>query len=272
MGFLARLKTGWALSMDSLDVLRAEPSLTVFPAIAGLASTVYLVLILGGAVLLTGADPGPLLYAALFVVYLGTAFIAAFFSAALTYNAREVFHGRDPTLSEGLAAAWRNRGTLFAWAVVSAVVGVVLRAIEGQDSPVAEVVAAVFGVAWGILTYFVVPVIVFEDVSVSEMFRRSGGTFKRTWGETAGAGFGVGIVTALFTLVGLAVAAVLFLALGGTGLGFLLAVAVGVLVVLAAYLLGTTLGSVAKTALYVYATEGSRPDGFEDVDFASATR
>jgi hypothetical protein len=149
---------------------------------------------------------------------------------------------------------------------------VILRAIESQDSPVAEIVAAAFGVAWGILTYFVVPVIVFEDVSVSEMFRRSGGTFKRTWGETAGAGFGVGIVTALFTLVGLAVAVVLFLALGGTGLGFLLAVAVGVLVVLAAYLLGTTLGSVAKTALYVYATEGSRPDGFEDVDFANATR
>jgi hypothetical protein len=272
MGFLARLKTGWALSMDSLDVLRAEPSLALFPAVAGLAGTVYLVLVLGGAVLLTGGDPGPLLYVALFVVYLGTAFVAAFFSAALTYNAREVFRGRDPTLSEGLAAAWRNRGELLAWAVVSAVVGVVLRAVESQDSPVAEIAAAVFGVAWGILTYFVVPVIVFENVSVSEMFRRSGRTFRETWGETAGAGFGVGIVTALFTLVGLAVAAVLFLALGGTGLGFLLAAAVGVLVVLAAYLLGTTLGSVAKTALYVYATEGSRPDGFEDVDFASATR
>ena len=34
----------------------------------------------------------------------------------------------------------------------------------------------------------------------------------------------------------------------------------------------TTLGSVAKTALYVYATEDVRPDGFEDVDFANATR
>ena len=186
MGFLARLKTGWALSMDSLDVLRAEPSLAVFPAVAGLAGTVYLVLVLGGAVLLTGADPGPVVYVALFVVYLGTAFVAAFFSAALTYNAREVFRGRDPTLSEGLAAAWRNRGTLFVWAVVSAVVGVVLRAIESQDSPVAEIVATAFGVAWGILTYFVVPVIVFEDVSVSEMFRRSGGTFKRTGARRRG--------------------------------------------------------------------------------------
>jgi len=272
MGFFARLRTGWALSMDSLDVLRTEPSLAVFPAVAAVAGTVYLALVLGGAVLLTGSDPGVGTYAALFVVYLGSAFIAAFFSAALTYNAREVFHGRDPTLNEGLAAAWRNRGELFAWAVVSAVVGVVLRAIESREGPVADIVAAVFSVAWGVLTYFVVPVIVFEEVSVGEMFERSGRTFTETWGEAAGAGFGVGIVTVLFTLVGLAVAAVLFVTLGGTGVGVLVAVAVAVLAVLLSYLFGTTLGSIAKTALYVYATEGTRPAPFENVDFADATR
>jgi hypothetical protein len=272
MGFLSRLKTGWALSMDSLGVIRAEPSLAVFPAVAGLAGTVYLALVLGGAVLLVGPDPGPVVYAALFVVYLGTSFIAAFFSAALMYNAREVFHGRNPTLVEGLRAAWRNRTTLLVWAVISAVVGVLLSALESSDTPLAEVTSFLFSVAWSVLTYFVVPVVVFEDASVREMFERSGRTFRETWGETAGAGFGVGIVTALFTLAGLAVAALVFVAFGATAVGALGAVAVAVLVVLAAYLLGSTLSSVAKTALYVYATEGERPGGFEDVDFGAAGR
>jgi hypothetical protein len=272
MGFFSRLKTGWALSVDSFRVLREEPSLTVFPAVAGVASTIYLALILGGAFVLFGTDFGLLTYAALFVVYLGTSFIAAFFSAALMYNAREVFHGRNPTLGEGLAAAWRNRRPLFAWAVISAVVGVILNALESSDTPLADLASIVFSVAWSILTYFVVPVIVFEDVSVREMFERSGQTFKETWGENVGASFGVGIITVLFTVAGLAVAAVVLFALGGTGAGILVAIVVAVLVVVAAYLGGTTLSAVAKTALYMYATEGDQPEQFRDVDFQNAAR
>ena len=272
MGFFARLKTGWALSMDSLGVLRREPSLALFPLIAGVAGAAYLGLVLGGAALLTGADPGGGSLAALFVVYLGSAFIAAFFAAALMYNAREVFRGRDPTMAEGIAAAWRNKGELFVWAVVSAVVGVVLRVVESQDNPIARIAAFVFSVSWGILTYFVVPVIVFEDVTVSSMFRRSGETFKDTWGETVGAGFGVGIVTALFTVVGLVLAVAILVAFGPTALGVVGALVLGALVLLIAYLGGTALGAVAKTALYVYATEGEQPAGFEDVDFAQAAR
>lgn len=249
MGFFSRLRTGWALSMDSLDVVRDEPSLALFPAIAGVAGAIYLALILGGAFLLTGPDPG-----------------------VLMYNASEVFHGRDPTMGEGLAAAWRNRSSLFAWAVISAIVGVVLRAIESADNPLADIAAIIFSVAWSVLTYFIVPVIVFEEVSVREMFERSGQTFKQTWGETAGATFGVGIVTVLFTLAGLAVAVAIFLVLGGTAVGLFGALAVGVLAVLFGYLLGTTLSSVARAALYMYATEGEQPPGFEDVDFASAGR
>mgnify|MGYP000123806335 CR=1 FL=1 len=270
MGFFGRLKTGWALSMDSLQVLRREPSLSVFPLIAALSGAIFMGLILGGAVFVTGSDPGPALYGALFLVYLGTAFISSFFTAALVYNAREVFEGRDPTLNDGMAAAWRNKRTLFVWALISAIVGTLLRAIESADNPIADIASIIFSVAWGILTYFIIPVIVFENVGVRDMFSRSGSTFKETWGETAGAGFGVGIITVLFTLVGLAIAAVVFLTLGSTAVGAVGAIAFAVLVVLLAFLLGSTLGSVAKTALYVYATEGRRPDGFENVDFSNA--
>lgn len=185
------------------------------------------------------------------MVYLGTSFIAAFFSAALTRNAREVFPGRDPTLNEGLAAAWTKRRPLFVWAVVSAVVGVVLNVLESSDTPLSDVARFFFSVAWSVLTYFVVPVVVFEEVSPREMFERSGRTLRETWGETAGASFGVGLVTLLFTVVGLLVALLLFVVLGGSGQGFLVALAVGVLVFVSAYLLGSSLSTVAKTALYV---------------------
>jgi hypothetical protein len=273
MGIFARLKMGWNLSMDSLQVLREHPQLALFPLVSGVAGIVYIALLFGGSFVLDLLE-GQTAYAVLFLLYLGSAFIAAFFNAGLVYSAREAFEGRTPTLKGGLAEAWRHKGPLFAWAIISAVVGMIIRAIEQQDSIVADIVALVFSAAWSIITYFIIPVIVFEDQSITEMFKRSGETFKNTWGETAGASFGVGLVSIVFMLIGLAIAAVVFFALGGFGggVGFFAAVAIAGVVILAAFLLSSALGAVAKTALYVYATEGRRPDGFENVDFERGAR
>lgn len=271
MGLFSRFKTGWTLAMDSLDVLRQQPELAAFPLVGGAAGAVYLGLLLGGASLI-GLDRGPMLYAVLFVLYLGSSFIAAFFTAGLMYSVKETFEGREPSLRDGLSAAWRKRRLLFAWAIISAIVGVILRAVEREDNLVARIAAALFSVAWGILTYFIIPVILFEDVDARSMFRRSGETFKNTWGETVGAGFGVGLITALFAIVGVALALVVIVVLGGSLLGFLGGIVFAVIIMLAVYLFGATLGGIAKTALYVYATEGERPPEFDNVDFGSVVR
>lgn len=268
MGIFARLKMGWSLARDSFGVLRDQPELALFPLLSGVAGLVFVGLLFGGSAVL-GLFEGAAGYVVLVLFYLGSAFIAAFFNAGLVYCAREAFAGREPSVRDGIDAAWRQRVPLFAWAVASATVGLLLRAIESQDNIVASILAAIVSVGWSILTYFIVPVIVFEDVGVGEMFRRSGETFKETWGETAGASFGVGIITALFTLAGLAVAAIVFVALGSVvgAAGFAVGVGLAVVFVLVAFLAAAALGAIAKTALYVYATEGERPAAFDDVDF-----
>lgn len=275
MGFFGRLETGWALTMDSLLVLRRDPELATFPLVAGVAGLVYLGVLLGGVSLLGGADSGPAFYAVLFVLYFGSTFIASFFTAGLMHETREAFEGRDPSFRSGLRAAWRNLGTLLAWAAVAATVGVVIRLIErqGRNSIVARLFAGLFSVAWAILTYFVVPVIVFENVGITEAISRSGETFRDTWGETAGAGFGVGLVTILFLVAGILVAVVLFFVGTSVGsyLGLVGALGAGAAVILIAYLAGVTLGGIARTALYVYATEGKKPSEFDNVDFTRPT-
>jgi hypothetical protein len=273
MGFFDRLRTGWALAMDSLRVLRRDPELVAFPFVAGVAGFVYLGLLFGGTSLLGLSGDGLVSYAVLFVTYLGSTFIASFFTAGLVHETRVAFEGGEPSFANGLRAAWGRAGTLFAWAVVAATVGVLVRALErqGRNNVAAQIFAGLFSVAWSILTYFVVPVIVFEDVGIRGALSRSGETFKNTWSETAGAGFGVGIVTLLFLLVGIALAVAVVAVVAGSGsfLGLVGALAVGAAIVLLAYLAGSTLGSIARTALYVYATEGKKPRDFDDVDFTS---
>jgi hypothetical protein len=119
------------------------------------------------------------------------------------------------------------------------------------------------------MTYFVVPVIVFRDPSVRGMFKESARTFKDTWGESIGAMGAINVVTLLLTLAGAAVAAGIFFLLPAAGSArTVLTVVVGGSAVVFGVLVGKTLTGVAKTALYVYATEDVAPKYFEDMDFA----
>ena len=118
------------------------------------------------------------------------------------------------------------------------------------------------------LEYLVLFVLYFLTTFLST-FSRSGTTFRETWGESIGAGFGitlivavVGVVLALAALaVSVPVAAVF------PGPGLLLAVLLLGGVVVFTYLLSQTVWGIAKTALYLYAVEGSVPDRFENFDF-----
>lgn len=268
MGIFSRLVTGLKLARGSLSVLRDHPKLLAFPIIGGIAGLVFVAVLLGGTLLGTGQQAGPILYVSLFAIYVGSTFIASFFTAALMHATRETFQGETPAVRRSMAAAWRRKWPLLTWAVIAAVVGILIRALEESNEIVARIVAVVFALGWAVMTYFVVPVIVFEDVGVRGMFSRSGGLVKEIWGESLGAEAGVSIVTFLLVLVGIAVTAVAFLAFPtGTAAGLFVVIAFGSVAIVGALLIGMALTGIAKTALYVYATEDETPSYFGGMDF-----
>jgi hypothetical protein len=261
MGLLSRLKTGLVLTKDSLTVIRHYPKLLVFPLLSGVAGLAFLGLFFGLTVGFLEFELNAVTGGLLLVVYLGLTFISSFFSAALVHQARQCFEDQPVSLRAGVAAAWEQAAPIFVWSLIAATVGLLINAIENSDSLPARIVGSLFGLAWTVLTFLVIPVIVFERTSTVEMFKRSGGLFKQTWGETPISLLAVTLVSALVAipvaLVGLAVAQA---GLAPVGIGVIL---VGVLL---GFLISQTLQGVVKTALYVYATEGKTPEEFGDLD------
>lgn len=265
---LGRIKVGFALTRDSVGVLRNHPKLAVLPLLSGIATIGYLVAMLAPVLVLeTTVGVASLgqegMVVGLFVWYFGTAFIAAFFNGALVHATGDVFAGKEPSLKRSLKAATGELKLLLAWATISAVVGLLLRALESSDSIVADLVRVVVSLGWTVMTFFVIPVIMFEDNSVRGTFRESGRTFRDTWGETIGVSIGITVSVAVATLALLAVTVGPAVVLGLGTVGILLGIAVLVL----AYLAYATIWGVVKTALYGYAKEGTKPSEFEDVDF-----
>src|SRR5436309_12070400 len=118
--------------------------------------------ILGANGQLLDANNNPVWWAWLvaFAFYFCTYFVIIFCNAALISCALLRFNGQNPTLGDGFRAAFARLPQIFAWALVSATVGVLLKLIEQAHEKVGEFVAGLLGTAWSILTYFVVPVMV----------------------------------------------------------------------------------------------------------------
>lgn len=275
MGILSRLKQGWRLGIQSIKIVFLKPELLAFPLMSivaiGLLGIVGLLLTPIASTAQNLAASGStmgfvLLGTGIFLTAFGITSVSTFFAAGLVYCASQVFRGEDPEVSDGIRAAWNVKSNIIAWSLIAATVTVIVKSIERHSSG-GQIIAAVFGVAWGILTYFVVPVMVLEDVGIRDMFIESGRAFRDRWGEYAGASVGVGVVF-LLAIIG-AIGVLIFTAIlfsFSTSVMALLGIAF-VLFVLLLVPIGQATTGVLKTALYLYATNGEVPEEYAGEDF-----
>ncbi|HVC92894.1 MAG TPA: DUF6159 family protein [Pirellulales bacterium] len=265
-----RLSNGWGLAQQSFRVLMLDKELLLFPAMSGLACLLVLAsfalpLWQSGQVQVIleqkQVDIGPLGYLLLFAFYFVNYFVIVFFNAALVECAIIRFRGGDPTVGDGLRAATARLPQIVGWALVSATVGVILRAIESRSEKVGQFVAGLLGMAWGAATFFVVPVLVVEKLGPVDALKRSFVILKKTWGETLTANFSIGLFVFLAYLVALVPLALGFAVAGVPGLigGATVTVVLWILISLASAALNT----IVMAAAYLYASEGSVPRQFD---------
>jgi hypothetical protein len=177
--------------------------------------------------------------------------------------------GGDPSLSSALRGAWARRSRIAQWSAVSATVSVVLRMIESRGGIVGRIVGTIAGIAWSLVTFLVLPVLVVENVGVRDAVRRSSKLFRSTWGEQVIANAGIGIVGFVGILIGVPV---VMLASTAGGVIMVAGIVLFVLWVLAVMAVTTALSAVFQTALYHYAANGMPPAAFAQANLDTAFR
>ncbi len=271
---MGRFQNSIALAKSSWKVLREDKHLTMLPLLSLLTTLVVALVVLLPIGLIARDGSGgysgskPLVWILAFLGSVALTFIVVFFNAALVYAANSRFQGEPVTISEAIQAARARSHVLLPWAIVSATVSVVLRAVEQRGGIIGRVVGSLAGVAWSVVTFLVLPVLVFEGLGPIAAVKRSGTLFKTTWGENLMTNAGIGLIGLVALLVG-AVPLVLFLAIGGP----VAILGIGLFVVWAAIVLlvSTTLTGIFQTALYRFAT-GAPVPGFEPAELQGSFR
>jgi len=269
-GFFARLRIGWQLTKVSLGVLRQEKGLVLLPFLSLLFTGVAWLVFFVSLFFIAGPSTWFgywLFYVGLALVYFVTFFVSIYFNAAVMGAAMIRLNGGNPTISDGLKVARANIRRIAGWALVTATVGLILRAIAERFGWVGRIVAGVAGAAWGVVTYLVVPVLIFEKIGPWAAVKRSGSLLRQTWGEAAGGYLTLGGIFVLLALPGL-----LLILLGGIvgGVpGVLVGAGIAVVYWLILALIGSAAQSILVTALYRYATTGKLGFGFPQDLFAT---
>jgi len=267
---VGRLSNTISLAKTSWAVLKKDRELLWFPVMSFLASLVVIAVIAVPIIAMvnttstaagdqTSVNPAAAVLGLIAVLALSV--VSVFFNGALVAGAYERLSGGDPTVKSSIDKAFSRISGLVPWALLTATVGLILQALRERAGWLGRIVVGMIGMAWEVATFLVIPAVIIDELGAIDGLKRSGSLLKQTWGENIAAQVGFGLLGML-----LIIPAVILIALGGaSGIGLFLVVAIIAAVAWVALVMVvlTALNAVFQTALYLYATTGSVPSGFE---------
>jgi len=266
MSIFDRLHNGWDLGLQSIDVIKNNKTLIFFPIISTISTLLIFMVISAGAFAAFGFDvervmntagsmedsPQIMGYVILFIYYLINFTIVTFFNVALVYCARDIFNGYEVDHREGIAFAISRIGNILSWAVLAATVGVILKIIEDRVGAFGAFVVAIIGAGWTIASFFVIPVLVNEDIGPVDAVKRSMSIVKEKWGESIGANFSFGIFYLLGALLIAFPIAYLFYSMSP-----IVGISIGLLIMFLISIVITAAQTVFLTAVYQHVNDRS---------------
>src|SRR5579871_1367235 len=183
----------WDITKVTFDVINKDRELLGFAILSFVFSTIFIVAMIFPTIISRIWDQGfdedtlhLVDYVLLFVTYFGLAFIATFFNVCVVYTTKVRFEGGNATFGESMSFAMSRIGLIFQWSLLSASVGLLLRLIEQAGASfgkageiISRIISALLGMAWSIMTIFVVPVLVYEGLAPGAALKKSIEIFKK---------------------------------------------------------------------------------------------
>src|SRR3989338_1497337 len=266
-----RIRTGWQLTKAALKVLQQDKELILYPLCAAFGILCIIILfffiaissdIIVSLTTISLANSARYIFITLFL--LAAYIVSIFFEAAIISATLQRCEGKNPTFSSGLSLPAKKIISLILFAMLLTLVTIFIQMIRnlgrGKSRSVqttSKISASALETGWHLLSFFVIPAIIIENLSIFKAIQRSKYLFVKTWGEnitthfTTGALFFVLILLGILPLIGAIV----------IGNSLLIAITSIVLLIwtIVIILFSTTINGILVALLYIYATDRRIP-------------
>lgn len=245
MNFFTKAANGWDIAVNSYKVLQQNKKLLLFPLLSGISLLLIIISLVVAALGLNQWDIAKIDtsniivdYAFVFLYYLFNYFVIVFFNTALTHCVTLYFKGEEVSVKAGIAFSVAHIGSVFSWAVFAATVGTILQVLQENLGIVGKIITGLVGIVFNVASFFIIPVMVYENLGPVDAFKRSASLIKEKWANAAGASFNFGFVQFI---------AVIFLAIIAYTIGIIIHPLAGVAIAVLGILLLIAVISAAKT-------------------------
>lgn len=242
---MSRISTGWKITINSFKILKANQDLIIFPILSGISIILIMASFLTAIFAAAGwhipnADVTntPLQYVLLLAFYVVNYFIVVFFNMALIHCTHLYFKGEKVSVSAGLKFSLSRIGSIFTWALFAGTIGFILKLVQERSGIIGKIITGIIGVVWSIATFFVIPIIAYENLGPIDAVKRSSQIMKEKWGESLVSRFSFAFIQLIAIVV---VCGLLFL------LGSLIHPLVGMLLAVLALFIIIAVMSAAQT-------------------------
>lgn len=276
------LTNSWTLAKECWSVLMHDKEMLVYPTLTSVVNLLIFAIAyfyMLGAGLFDAEQPfqfsnlqwiigASIVLAAMYSAH----FSFSFFECALVASALKRLKGDNPSLGYGLRVAANRIPQIAGWSLYSTLFGILLSIIKGlfKSRFAQKVVGGITETAWNVVTVFVLPLIVVENIGSFDAVKKSVSIIKHKWGEAATLEIGFGSLCSIaaipiagfFILAGFIHAGSPMLASVLIGIGVLLCVVLG--------LVFAALSGISKAVLYNFAVGGKLPNEVHDATIDNA--
>lgn len=180
---------GKAIFKAAFTQLNQEKRVILVPVIGFAANIAVMVGLMVGWLLLiplmaTQANSDTIVNVVLGVLgALSMGVIAVFTQAVVMIIANAQFEGQRLGIGAAFAEAFKHFNNLAIFGMMEATIGILLRALRDERNPIGRFIAMFVSLAWGFVSYFSIPLIVFANAGPFGSVKQSLDLIKSKWGD-----------------------------------------------------------------------------------------
>lgn len=276
---MGKIATTMSLMKASWQILKKDRELLLLPVISGICCLSVMAIFIIQALdhgwmnhlsRQATAQQKNTGYCFMFLFYYCNYLVIIFFNSAIIACAVMRMNGGNPTLADGLQSAVNRFPQIAGWALIAATIGFLLGMVESGSRRGRGIIAGILGIAWTMVSYLAIPLIVVEKTNPLFALDRSFFLMQKTWGEQVVGNFSFGLIFTLFSLPVLPLILMMNKYWGTPLMLPVFAGAITYLIVLGIF--QSALQTIFNAVMYVYARDGKVPDGFSPDQLKEAMR
>jgi Family of unknown function (DUF6159) len=179
MMIMKRLHDSWEFLANCIKFLNNNPSLIVLP----LTSLIFTLITLISIFYVSLTNLNNLIQfsqnfkvasiISLITAYFLFSFVIVYLNAALVQCVTSRLRGDSMSIFKALSVTLKKTGALFQWTLISATICLILNSLEKLHSTIADILSLIFGFSWAVTTYFVMPIMINENIGPIQAFKHS---------------------------------------------------------------------------------------------------